>query len=176
MQKPLIVLLVASLFLAGCGSWRDSRFNPGNWFGQSRSEPAETAEDANPLIPKTGGLFRGGGIFARPEAEDATVPIAEVTELRVEPTTTGAIVYAEGVAVRQGPYEVEMRPVTTPEEEEQGILSLSFRVVYPEDPTPVGTEFSRTVRAAYSMTKQEIRGIRTIRVIGRDNQRTTRRR
>ncbi|TDK50344.1 hypothetical protein [Antarcticimicrobium luteum] len=171
MQKPLSVLLVTSLLLAGCGGWRDSRINPGNWFGKSRSERVQATEAANPLIPKS-----TRGMFARPDPVDVTVPIAEVTELRVEQTSTGAIVYAEGVAARQGPYEVELRPVSTPEEEAEGILSLSFRVVYPERPTPVGTAFSRTVRAAHSMTRQELAGVRTIRVAGRDNVRTTRRR
>jgi len=171
MQKTLTVLLVTSLFLAGCGGWRDSRLNPGNWFGKSRSERVVTPEETNPLIPQN-----RTGMFSRPEREDVSVPIAQVTELRVEPTTTGAIVYAEGVAARQGPYEVELRPVTTPEDEAEGTLSLSFRVVYPEAATPVGTEFSRKVHVAYSMTTQEIRDIRTIRVLGRDNARSTRRR
>ncbi len=99
MQKPLTVLLVASLLLAGCGGWSESRLNPGNWFGKSRPAPVAAAEEVNPLIPKS-----SKGIFSRPEREDVTVPIAEVTELRVDPTTTGAIIYAEGVAARQGPY------------------------------------------------------------------------
>jgi len=171
MQKPLTVLLVASLMLAGCGGWRDSRVNPSNWFGKSRSERVEPAEETNPLIPR-----QTRGVFSRPDPVDNTTPITEVTELRVEQTTTGVIIYAEGLASRQGPYEVELRPVTTPEEEADGILSLSFRVIYPNRATPVGSEFSRTVRAAYSVNKYEIRGIRTIRVIGQNNQRTTRRR
>ena len=172
MKKHVTVLLVASLLLAGCGGWRDSRINPGNWFGKSRSERVEApAEAVNPLLPKG-----RKGILSRPDPVDATVPIAEVTELRVEPTTTGAIIYVEGLAARQGPYEVELRPVTTPEEAAEGVFSLSFRVVYPQRATRMGTPFSRTVRAAHSMTKQEIRDIRTIRVVARDNVRTTKRR
>ncbi|TDE35220.1 hypothetical protein [Antarcticimicrobium sediminis] len=171
MQKPLTVLLVSSMLLASCGSWSGSRLNPGNWFGKSRSERVQPVEETNPLIPAT-----QRGMFSRPEKVDMTVPIAEVTELRVEQTSTGVIIYAEGLATRQGPYEVELRPVTTPEEEAEGILSLSFRVVYPERPTRVGTDFSRTVRAAHSMTKQEIGDIREVRVAGEANVRSTRRR
>lgn len=171
MQKPLSVLLVTSLFLAGCGGWRDSRVNPTNWFGKSRSERVQPAEDANPLLPK-----KTRGVFSKPEPEDLTVPITEVTELRVEQTTTGVIIYAEGVAARQGPFEVELRPVTTPEEEAEGTLSLEFRVLYPRQATPVGTAHSRTVHAAHSMTKYEISSIRTIRVVAEQNVRTTRRR
>ena len=172
MQKPLTVLLVSSLMLAGCGGWRDSGMNPGNWFGKSRSERVQPAEETNPLMPKQ----TGSGMFSKPDPVDVTVPIAEVTELRVEQTTTGVIIYTEGVAARQGPYEVELRPVSTPEETAEGILSLSFRVSYPERATPLGSVRSRTVHAAHSMTKQDIRSVRSIRVVGRDNVRTTRRR
>ncbi len=172
MQKPLTVLLVSSMLLASCGSWSGSRLNPGNWFGKSRSERVQPVEEVNPLMPKRARR----GMFSRPEKVDMTVPIAEVTELRVEQTSTGVIIYAEGLATRQGPYEVELRPVTTPEEAADGILSLSFRVVYPERATRVGTAFSRTVHAAHSMSKQEISGIREIRVAGEGNVRSTRRR
>ncbi|MDX2483365.1 MAG: hypothetical protein QNK42_06860 [Pseudodonghicola sp.] len=171
MQKPLTVLLVSSMLLASCGGWSGSRLNPGNWFGKSRTERVQPVEETNPLVPKT-----RRGMFSRPDKVDMTVPIAEVTELRVEQTSTGVIIYAEGLATRQGPYEVELRPVTTPEEKAEGILSLSFRVVYPAQPTPLGTAFSRTVRAAHSMTKQEISGVREVRVAGESNVRSTRRR
>lgn len=173
MKTPLTLLLVGSLVLAGCGGWRDSRINPGNWFGKSRSETVEAVnpDPVNPLLPK-----KNRGVFAKPEPEDKSTPIARVTVLRVEPTTTGAIIYAEGVAVRQGPYQVELRPVTTPEEEAEGILSLSFRVIYPRRATGIGTEFSRTVHAAYSLGKQDLRAVRSVRVIGQENVQVTRRR
>ncbi|MFC3118375.1 hypothetical protein ACFOHS_09550 [Jhaorihella thermophila] len=78
------------------------------------------------------------GLLSRPEAEDLSVPIARITELRVEPTTTGAIIYAKGVATRQGPYATSLRPVSTPEQIADGLLVLSFRVTYPAQPTPSG--------------------------------------
>lgn len=173
MQKPLTVLLVASLLLAGCGGWRDSRINPTNWFGNSRSQPVEAAaaDDANPLVPS-----RRRGVFSRTPRADISVPIATISELRVEPTADGAIVYAAGIATRQGPYQVELRPVTTDEEAENGVMSFSFRVVYPEDATPVGTELSRTVHVAHSLSRQEIRNVRMVRVAGRENLREVRRR
>ncbi|MDK3018366.1 hypothetical protein [Pseudodonghicola flavimaris] len=173
MQRPLTVLLVASLVLAGCG-WRDSRLNPGNWFGKSRSEAIEPAQPdpVNPLLPKK----NGKGMFARPDPEDLSVPIYTVSKLEVEPTNTGAIIYAEGVAQRQGPYDVELRDISTAEEEAEGVLSLSYRVVYPRKATPQGSEYSRTVRAALSMSKQQLSRIKTIRVSGETNQQVTRRR
>jgi len=176
MKTTLTVLLVTSLTLAGCGGWRNSGLNPGNWFGNSRSVPVEesataAAEPVNPLLPP-----ERAGVFKRPDAVDISVPIATVSNLRIEPTPSGAIIYAEGIATRQGAYGAQLRPVTTAEEAESGVLSLSFRVAYPEDPTVVGTEFSRTVHVAYKLDRQELASIRTVRVVGRENVRESRRR
>lgn len=172
MKKPIAVLLAASLALAGCGGWSTSRVNPKNWFGSSQPAPADaTAGEVNPLMPAS-----TRGLFKRPPPEDVSVPIARVTELRVEPTVDGAIVYAEGVATRQGPFASELRPVTSEEDAKAGIMAFSFRVVYPKDATPIGNERSRTVHDAYSLTKQDLAGVKVIRVSGRENALESRRR
>lgn len=173
MHKPLTALLLAGLILAGCG-WRNSRLNPGNWFGKNHSEPvaAAQAEPTNPLVPKK----TRKSVFAKPTAEDLSLPITQVTKLEVEPTNTGAIIYVEGVAARQGPYAVQLRDISTPEETADGVLSLSFRVTYPDKSTPQGSEFSRTVRAAKTLSKGKLAPIRTIRVVGETNAQVTRRR
>ena len=170
MHKPLSLLLAASLVLAGCGGWGTSRVNPMNWFG--RAQPAATGStgETNPLMPTSSKMF------ARPEAEDKSLPIARVTELRIEQTTTGAIVYAQGVAGRQGPYKTELRPVSTADETRDGILVLSFRVVYPPYETPSGSELSRTVHEAHTLSGQDLRAARLIRVTARDNALESRRR
>lgn len=172
MRKPVTLLLVGSLVLASCG-WRDSRLNPGNWFGRSRSvavEPAE-AKATNPLLPK-----QTKGMFSRPEPEDLSVPITTVTTLRADVTPTGAIIYAEGVAQRTGAHKVELRDITTPEDKADRKMVLSFRVVYPEDATIEGTEFSRTIHAAHSVTKDDLADLRLIRVEGERNAQEIRRR
>lgn len=173
MTKTPILLILAMLALSGCGGWSNSSLNPGNWFGNSRSvAPAEEAEAVNPLIPQSTGV----SLLRRPPPPDRSVPITRITELRVEPTFSGAIIYAQGVAGRQGPYDVSLRDITSAEQAAAGELVLSFRVVYPEDPTYTGTEFSRTVHAAYDVSKQDLQRIRLIRVEGRENARETRRR
>lgn len=173
MKTSLSVLVVAGLLLSSCGGWRDSRINPGNWFGNSRSVPvAATATETNPLMPGTSRK----GMFSRPDPVDYSLPIAKVTELRIEPTPTGAIVYAEGVAARQGPFSTELRRVTTEEEVEKGVMSFSFRVVYPTDATFVGNERSRTVHEAYTLRAQDLDGVKLVRVVGRDNALESRRR
>ena len=104
MRKSLILLVVASLVLASCG-WRDSRVNPRNWFGRSKEVAAAPApEQVNPLIPKS------RGVFSKPIRPDTSVPVARVTELRVEQTNSGAIIYASGIAARQGAYGARLLP------------------------------------------------------------------
>ena len=174
MQKPVAVLLAAALVLTGCSGWSSARVNPKNWFGKGRAAPAEApaaAQEVNPLLPP-----RRSGLFARPEPEDVSVPIARVSALRVEPTTTGAIVYAEGIASRQGPFATSLRPVSTEAQIADGLLVLSFRVVYPARPTPVGPERARTVHEAYPLSRKQLGRIRVVRVEGRENALESRRR
>ncbi|MCC5987248.1 MAG: hypothetical protein JJT95_06160 [Pararhodobacter sp.] len=80
-MKPLVVLLAAALVLAGCGQVRDSRANPFNWFGGSSAGPQlgeiRPRDDSRPLV-------------------------AQVTALSVEPTSSGALVSAEGLVPTPG--------------------------------------------------------------------------
>jgi len=172
MQKPLTVLLVTSLLLSACGGWSTSSVNPRNWFGSSKSVPVDINEGStNPLLPPD-----RINLLTRPEAPDASLPIAKVTELRIEATPSGAIIYAVGVATRQGAFESSLRPVLSDDNKQKGILEFSFRVVYPVDATLTGSDFSRTVHEAYSISKQDLQGVRLIRVVGRENALESRRR
>ena len=172
MRITLTVLLVSSLAVSACG-FRDSRINPRNWFGGSRPAPvsAETGE-TNTLIPAT-----RGGMFQRPPAVDRSVLLDTVTELRVEPTTSGAIVYASGVASRQGAFGVALVPADDELlPDESGVLAFAFRATYPNRATPTGSEFSRTVHAAFTISKRDLQRIGTIRVVAAGNARETSRR
>ncbi len=166
MRKPLIMLLAANLVLAGCGGWSDARVNPRNWFGKSQSVATgvPTEGDAvNPLIPKKSAISK------RPTQKDASIAISAITELRINQTTTGAIILATGIAGRQGAYDAELRIDPVDDETPANILSFTFRVVYPDDPTPAGSEHTRTVHVAHTLTTQDLRGIRLIRVRGEQN-------
>jgi hypothetical protein len=160
MHKPLTALLVASVFVSGC----NSRANPFNWFGGGRSAPVAAAEDVNPLIP-TGGVR----LFQRPEAEDITVPIASVTELRIEPDLSGAIVTATGIASRQGAFAAELRPTSEDLVPENGVLTFDFVVAYPEYRTATGPAQSRKVVVGYDLSRQDLQRVRSIRVVGQTN-------
>ncbi|WP_306446935.1 hypothetical protein [Falsiruegeria mediterranea] len=173
MNKPLAVLLIAGLTLSACNSWRNSRVNPTNWFGGSTSTPVETTEtvNTNPLVPES-----RRGIFARPEEEDRGVAITKVTELQIDPTNSGAIIQVVGVANRQGAFNAELRLTPSEEDAEKGVLTYTFFVTYPENATPQGSERTRTIRQAISLSRQDLQNVRVIRVIGQENVRESRRR
>ena len=172
MRKTLPTLLVLSLTLAACGSVRSSAINPFNWFGRSQAAPvAATAENTNPLIPQSGGLFSA----RRGPVDYAGTPFEEVTGLVVERVAGGAIIRATGLAARQGIYAVQLTPENEDELPENGVLTYRLEGVRPGFQTPTGGQPTRTVTAARKITDQTLRGVRTIRVEGQLNARTARR-
>lgn len=174
MHKTLSVLLVATMSLSACSGWRDSRANPSNWFGSSTPTPTEVSpDDADALVPQQGG---GRGLFARPEAEDNSVPIAVIDELRINPTPTGAIILTSGTASRQGAFNAQLVRAQSEELTQNGIMEFTFRVDYPEYATAQGTERSRMVFEAITVSNKELEGIRLVRVIGQQNALESRRR
>ncbi|MEM9550527.1 MAG: hypothetical protein AAGA05_05085 [Pseudomonadota bacterium] len=165
-------LLVATLVIGGCSAWRDSRVNPSNWFGGSRSVPAQTdgTGELNPLIPTR-------GRFARQPVVFNGVLVNEVTDLRIEATNSGAIVYAEGLGAREGGYDARLTPIN-PENpvDENGVLAYRFELLYPEAATRAGTSATRKVPVARSLSVQDLEAVRVIRVTGATNARESRRR
>lgn len=171
MRNYVPALLIGSLILSGCG-WSDSRANPKNWFGKSRStEVAVADETTNTLLPR-----KRRGVFARAEKQDNSVLIDKITTMRIEPTNSGAIIYASGIAERQGAFDAKLRPDNPDLIPEDGVLTFSFRVNYPRQQTNVGSEFSRTVNDAYSLSSQSLAGVRSIRIVGARNAQESRRR
>ncbi|WP_137700322.1 hypothetical protein [Marimonas lutisalis] len=168
MRKSFTLLLVATLTLTACGSIRDSRLNPFNWFGGSRAEAVPEGE-ANPLIPK-----RGGGLFARrPAAPYAGIPVDTIETLAIERVTGGAIVRVTGVSARQGAYEVRL--VEDEDDGDEATLTYTLRALYPAR-SRVGAKTSREVTAARHLTTEDLEGIRNIRVRGVRNARVSSRR
>ncbi|MDF1728705.1 MAG: hypothetical protein P1U53_13245 [Sulfitobacter sp.] len=172
MRKTLPLLLVATLTLSACGAVRDSRINPFNWFGQSRSEPVQRVENTNPLIP------RGSSLFSRPAATDVVYPgrpFQQVTSLVIERKPGGAIIRATGLAERQGIYEVQLTPANELEEPVDGVLVYRLEGISPRRATAVGAKPTREVTAARSVTDQMLAGVRAIRVEGELNAQVVRR-
>lgn len=171
LTAPVSALVLSGIVLVGCG-WKDSRINPTNWFGGSTEIATDVVDEGpvNPLIPTN----TRSKIFSRPEAEDKSVPIQSVTELRVEPAGSGAIVYAKGLATRQGAFGAELRPEPVSEDAPSALV-LTFRVNYPQGNTPAGAANTREVVAAYHMSPDDLKEISLVRVVGAENARETRR-
>ena len=173
MRKTLPIILISTLTLTACGAVRESRINPFNWFGQSRSEAVQTQKNTNPLIPE-----RSGGLFAGLRAQDAEYlgrPFEQVTALTIERIPGGAIIRATGLAARQGYYAVQLTPATEDELPVDGVLTYRLEGVRPSKNTPVGTTPTREVIAARRITDQDLSGVRSIRVEGQLNALVSRR-
>ncbi|MCC1492700.1 hypothetical protein [Cognatishimia sp. F0-27] len=167
MLKSVVTLVVVGSLVAGCASVRDSRMNPFNWFGNSRSEPVAQDPDVNPLIPQ-----RRAGFFqaSRPEAYAGTM-IEEISELRVERRPGGAIVTATGISALQGPFDVRLVRV----DDETTETTLTYEMRRLQQRGRAGSPLSRSVTAAVWLTDNELNGINTIRVKGTQNIRNVRR-
>lgn len=175
MRILLPTVLVSTLALSGCGSFGDSRLNPGNWFGAPAAETTATTASgtaANPLIPQRRGLF--AGLRARQATYEGR-PFEQVTDLTIEPVPGGAIIRATGLAARQGIYAVQLTPENPDEIAVDGVLTYRLEGLRPDANTPVGPIPTREVVAARAVTDQLLRGVHTIRVEGAQNAQIARR-
>ncbi len=146
MAGRLIVAVVLVATLAGCGAISESRLNPVNWFGRSRTVETDTtnvAADPRPLI-------------------------GQLTDLRLEKVPGGAIVRATGLPPRQGYFDAELVPLNggTPVD---GVLAYQFRVSPPFETTPPGTPQSREVIVGLFVTDQTLAATRTVQVSAETN-------
>ena len=148
MLRSVFVVSVI-LSLAAC----DSRINPLNWFGGERESRITVDPDA-----------AGGGADV-----DGRLLAADITQLSVEQTTTGAIVRATGITPAQGYFDAELVLVEATETP----LAYEFRVAPPLDQ---GTSGIQTISVGTQLTVGELAGIRTITVISQSNRRSVGRR
>ena len=162
MRHTLPLILCLGLLLPGCARLADSRFNPLNWFGGSTPVASVQADGTpRPLLPEG-----GGGTVA-----DARATIDQILDVQIERTTSGAILRATGLAATQGFYNAELVLVAS----DTGDITYEFRVVAPEGFEAIGTEASRRITVALTLSAAELAGIRSITVRGLQNGRTTRR-
>ncbi|MFY9209516.1 MAG: hypothetical protein WAO69_00145 [Aestuariivita sp.] len=166
--KPIVALTLTVFLLAGCST----RLNPFNWFGGSEEVIDVGTGEINPLLPQDS----GGGMFDRPEDVYPGVPIDQITELRIDRTRSGAIILVQGLASRQGPYEVQLTPANPDNEPVDGVLTYTFEIIYPSFNTPVGPEATRRVTAASAISNEQLAGLSRVRVVGARNALETSRR
>ncbi len=171
MRVLLTVMVISSVALSGCSRLQESRLNPGNWFGKSKSTQSaqprtQTTAEANPLIPETSSVFRRD----KTEVYLGT-PVDQVTALSVEPTTSGAIVRVTAMALQQGAFDVRLT-TQTDGKPVNGVLTFRLLALQPTD-TPQGSPRQRTLHAARFIPNTILDDTRTIRVIAARNERST---
>lgn len=161
MPRSLPLILCAALAVTGCARLAESRLNPLNWFGGSQPVAAAAQVPTRPLIPE-------GALAA---VADTRQPIAEIAAMAVERTPGGAIVRATGLAPTQGWYNAQLVPVAA----EAGVLAFEFRVEPPPGYEAEGSPATRTITVARALDAADLAGVTTIRVIGAQNARESRR-
>jgi len=168
MRKSILSALAATLLLTACGSMRDSVLNPGNWFGRSRAEAVDTGP-VNPLIPKSGGMFR-----RKADAEYSGALVDSISELVVERVADGAVIRAKGIAATQGSHNARL--VKDDDASTDTTLVYSLRAQTSPHRELIGPAQGREVVIAKTLTENDLIGIRIIRVVAARNARSTRRR
>ncbi|ABD54756.1 hypothetical protein [Jannaschia sp. CCS1] len=142
------LFVTAILSLAAC----ESRLNPLNWFGGDREQRISIDPSQTAVVD-----VDGRGLAA------------DLTQLSVEQTTSGAIVRATGVTPIQGYFDAELVLV----EQTETALVYEFRV---EAPLGSGTAGLQVISVGTELSVAELAGIRTITVISQSNRRTVTRR
>ncbi|MBK5945546.1 hypothetical protein CCR83_03540 [Rhodobacter veldkampii DSM 11550] len=157
MKTPIVAVMTLSLVLAGCGTIRESRINPFNWFGKSEDGPATLTPSASEATA------------------DARPLVQQVTQLEVAPAHGGVIVQAAGLPPTQGWWNAELvaendgQPV-------DGVLSFRFVLIPPLAGTPaanrVSTPQSREVTVATFVPNGDLAQVARISVTGSGNARS----
>lgn len=158
MKTPLIGALIAVMVVSGCSTVRESRFNPFNWFGNSREEAAT-------LEPREGYIA----------VRDGRGMVDSVVSLRIDRTPEGALISAVGLPPTQGYWQAELVPVDQFERPENGTLAYEFRIAKPFGQARVSTQQSREVSVGHFVSNTQLQNVRTITVIGKNNRRSSRR-
>lgn len=163
MRIVVLCLAISVMGVSAC----NSRYNPVNWFGGSEEVEVE-GQNTNPLIPAK------SGFSSRPEEQYPGIPVAKVTELKVERIADGAIIRASGVAYVQGAFAVKLMPQNEGKPV-KGVLTYDLMAIHPAGGYGGGAENTRLVTVAHSLTDQQLEGVRTIKVVAIENARQARR-
>lgn len=150
--RPALALFALSVVLAGCG-W----MNPMNWFNVQQVAPNLDPEGGYPKID-----------------DDPRALVATVTDLKVERSLTGAIVYATGLPPTQGWWDASLlaendgMPV-------DGVITYRFVTAAPDpasaDAQRVASPESREITASAFIPAPRLAEARRIVVVGAANTR-----
>lgn len=149
MTTRMILLATTLGLLAGCASIAESRINPLNWFG--RAEPV--ADGPASLLPAAVSANHGP-------------LVAQISALRIERTSTGAIIHAEAVTPALGYWDAVLVPVPATV---TGEYTWHFHMRPPPETRLIGSPAQRRVDAAVTLGNRELALVREIRVVGANN-------
>lgn len=158
MTARILLVLSLAFGLSACDTGLNlSSLNPFNWFSSSDEELVV-------LTPEDG----------YDDSADRRIAVAQVTALRIEKTTSGAIVHATGLPPRQGYWDAELVAENNGEPD-GGVLTYVFRIAEPRWRTPTSSPYARSVEVAEFIPNIKLERIRTIRVQGATNVLSSRR-
>ncbi|MDZ7907637.1 MAG: hypothetical protein U5N10_05100 [Gemmobacter sp.] len=152
MRIPLLAGLLLAMIVSGCGGFRESRFNPFNWFGQP--EPAQAV--ALPMA-----------------AADPRPLAAQITDLTIDRMPGGAIIRATALPQTQGYWDADL--VERKDAADPATLILEFRMRPPVGRADVSTPRSREVVAALFVSDIRLAEVGAITVQSATNGLTSRR-
>ena len=147
-----ILLFAAVTGLTGCSGFRESNWNPTNWFG-GRNQPEMVSAEAPPA--------------------DTRPLVAQVTALAVNRNSQGVIVNATGLPPTQGWWDASLVPASR-DEPVDGVMTFDFVVLPPPAAQRTSTPQSREVTAGAFLSNIKLQQIRTIVVRGATNSRSAR--
>ena len=152
MLSKLGVLVVISVALTGCARVSESKFNPLNWFDRAPEAASDAPVQRKPLVPSQ----------AEVTIVDARVLIETLSSASLEPSSSGAILRATGIAASQGYFNAELVLVDIT----NGVLTYDFRVERPAGYEAIGSAASRQFTVATVIDAASLRGVRGVVVRG----------
>ena len=149
----LVLVLTLATSLAACGTIRDSRINPFNWFGGAESQP--TTVSAVELVA------------------DGRVPVDQLTRMELKQVPGGAILSAAGLPPTQGWWNADLIAMDPDEVPVDGVLTYRFVVDKPNRLTPQSTPQSRELTAGRFLSDQTMAGVSRVVVVAARNSMTS---
>jgi hypothetical protein len=149
-RRALLLGMVSTAALAGCGRIGESKLNPRNWFRRSRRNRVTLSPEA------------------LAEAADGRGVVDQVISATIEPVHGGAILRATGLPPVQGFFDGELVPVVV-DGGDPSVLVYVFRIAGPWGEGQVSTQVSREVIVAKFLSLNTLEGVREIRIEGERN-------
>lgn len=146
------IVLGLCLALAGCARGSGSSFLP----SLGSLNPFSSPEEDTPDVRRLAGTSVVPGSILVP---------GEFT-IEAQPALRGLILVVRTVAPTQGYHSAELAPERRGAPDEDGIVSLQFRIVPPFEEAPVGAARSRQITAAYFVGDDDLADIRGFEILG----------